>query len=66
MWTSSPDGESVAIPRLSVPAAHFLQTPRRRASLSSRSTKSSASRPSAGAAGCRRGGRRAIPSHRDE
>lgn len=42
------DAESVAIARASVLAAHSLQTPRWRASLSSRSTTSTAPRPVAG------------------
>ena len=50
------DAESVAIVRVSVLAAHSLQTPRWRASLSSRSATSTAPRPSAGAADCRNEG----------
>lgn len=48
------DADSVAIGRASVLAAHSLQTPRWRAPLSSRSTTSTAPRPTAGAADCRK------------
>ena len=58
------DAESVAIVRASVLAAHSLQSPRWRASLSSRSTTSTAPRPTAVWADCRRDSHGAIPSPR--